>query len=519
MDRPPNWAPIQREPGVSGEAEDHKTEDAAGIGLSGGTVRPSYILPPPIHHRPTPRPRVEFRRPIALPLKPPPTPRLSFVKPVGFPPKPPPIRVHQPHILRQKGGQPSSPPPRSGGETDAQPAGPGPSLIPISTSQAGSPWPQPARKGFNWLAQGTSQLLTPHPSDAHRRLYPLADKAPSGSPSTISAGLFVPGYDDTILQIHNPGIASIASTPGPTSPPGFLHRNYVDQITVGVELEFVLLNAKSFRQAMELVTAECRHHELRIRDACLMRGGYEISTDESVSVETEQGVGVPLEVSTPILYNTSWKWVIPEMISILGRCGKLAFNTTTALHVHVGMRRKYRAHEIRRICKGIIIFEEEIDKLHHRTRVPTRDDRRSFYKTCRYNDTFKYMTTQQALSHLDSQPSMVQLVMCVNPDTCGSSCERTYKYNFCSLWHYRTIEFRQARATDDPGEILEWTNTVTKFVEACLNTRREEYVRMAGPSGITGDDLVRFGVRPPPIARPGGAGKVSKEGHKSLEDD
>ncbi|KAG0127199.1 hypothetical protein HOY82DRAFT_625595, partial [Tuber indicum] len=487
---PPSWTPIECEPTVPGEAEEPTTGDAAGIGLNGWAAQSSYVQPPPpIHHRPIPRPRIEFRRPIALPLQPPPAPRLGLVESVGLPSRSSPIWAHCPQMARRKSGQ-LSPPPRFGR----------------------SSWPQPARKRFNRLVRDTSQFLTPDTGDAHRRLYPLADKAPSGAPSATSAGLFVPRNEDSILQVHNPDLASVASTPGPTTPPGFLPQEHVSQMAVRVELEFVLLNVGSFHKTMELVASECWRHQLRYRGTCLMQDGYRISTDESVRAETEQGVGVPLGVSTPILYSTAWKLVIPEMLSILGRCGTFAFNTTTALHIHVGMQVGYQDHEIRRICKGIIIFEKEIDKLHHRTRVPARDDRRSFYKTCRYNDTFKYMTAQQALSHLDSQPSAPQLAFCMNPDTCGSSHERTYKYNFWSLWLYQTIEFRQARATDDPKEILEWIAMVTKFVQACLNTRRGEYVRMAGPSGITGDDLVRFGVRPPPIARPGGAGKAREGG-------
>ncbi|PWW71793.1 hypothetical protein C7212DRAFT_348621 [Tuber magnatum] len=399
--------------------------------------------------------------------------------------------------------------PESGGESGARPTVSRTSLTPYDTPQGESPWPPPTHGMFNR-------------DDFHKELHSWTEKEPNRIPNGVFADTFAPRNENSVPRAHNPNPASVVPSLVPTSPPSFPGRNPADLITVGIELGFVLLNVESIYQAMELATAQCMKHEMGVCDECEVQNArgpyYKIWTDETICGETELGTGQPLGASTPVLYNTSWKQVIPEMIHILRCCGTLAFNTTTTLHVHIGIQREYRKLEIRRICRGIIVFEEEIDKLHHPTRVPPRGDRCSFYQTCRYNDVFNSMNTLQALEHLDSQPTVPRLVKCVNPPTRSSAYGRGYKYTFSSLWAYRTIEFRQGRATDDPEEILQWIGTVTKFVEACMNTRREEYLRMAGPSGITGDDLVRFGIRPAPIARPSSTTLAARSGETAAQD-
>ncbi|CUS11615.1 unnamed protein product [Tuber aestivum] len=368
-----------------------------------------------------------------------------------------------------------------------------------------------SRGDFSVLVRDASQLLTLLLEGVHRSIHPWELRGISRFLDRVSGEQFASRDENRVLPAKNPYPISVAHTSRPTTPPGFEGFGRSDRVNIAVKFEFVLLDFGSSSWAIWVVNEACREHDSRIRAKYhhaqgIYRGKYKVWANETICAVTGKGVGQPVKVRTPFTHSKTWRGVIPEWVDALRGCGKLAFNATTALQLYVGIQRSFETHEIRRICKGVIVFEEEIDKIHDRARVPAREDRHSCYRTCRYNDTFKHMTTLEALSHLDSQPFISELVYCINPIQ-----DYSHKYNFRGLSRHQNIEFRQAGATDDPVEILRWIDTVTKFVEACMNTRGEEYVRMAGPGGITGDDLVRFGIRPAPIARPGLA--AERSGH------
>jgi hypothetical protein len=227
---------------------------------------------------------------------------------------------------------------------------------------------------------------------------------------------------------------------------------------------------------------------------------FHVGKDISIVPKTRRGHGMSVEVSTPVLYNTNWRWVIPDVITTLKGCASFAFNDTSALHVHIGIGRPYILRDIRQICKAIVIFEEQMDLIHPKGRRPLPSDESSYFKSCRHNSFLHGKDTTRVLAILDARERISELVYAINPGREGD-IDRNYKYNLTSLWSYGTIEFRQAKGTASAGWIVGWIDTVVQFVTMAIQTSDRHFDTMAR-RGITYGACKSFGIQKPKLKKP-----------------
>lgn len=306
--------------------------------------------------------------------------------------------------------------------------------------------------------------------------------------------------------------------------PGF---NRVD-ITIGVELEMVLVNTWGI-DAFKLVRNSLRDladnldtsvpvlKEFMQKKANIPTSDpftiFQVKTDSTINCdfwEMREIPATPVEIATPILRNRSWKWVIPEMCQAINSLAapnlgvEASFNSSTGLHIHIGLGRPYTLAELKRISKAIILFETQMDRYHPGCRVP-EDDLGSCFRSCRGSLALKGLTNAEMVDVIDRCGKIEDLLCTVNGLGKERSYQRFYKYNFLPVQTYGTIEFRQALGTNDPEWILRWISIVIRFVTRAVRTPDEIYAFFAR-SDIPPEIYRSFGA-PSPM----GYGKSGRE--------
>lgn len=312
------------------------------------------------------------------------------------------------------------------------------------------------------------------------------------------------------------------------------------QITIGVELEAYLYGLNpQYTELEQLKTYESvasalqpLAKKLKTRASVVGVGeeqgpevyaifqvGEDISIDPSAGSDDLSRSGMlGIEIATPILRNTSWKWVIPEMTRVLKTSFKLGFNYSTGLHVHIGIGRSYKLQDLRRISKAIVLFEKQMDAYHHVSRRESRGPGSvpTFWiLSCRdyslplkgLSDIDMMKKIDIAANHEDEGIGISQLLRTIN-STPGQELSklydghfshpfRGYRYNLTSIVDIGTVEFRQAIATDDGELIVDWISRVIKFVTSSIATPDEIFHNWA-QYGISDPNVYRqFGAPPP----------------------
>lgn len=300
--------------------------------------------------------------------------------------------------------------------------------------------------------------------------------------------------------------------------------DYRDQITIGVELEFLIcdlredlvdveeefilvtrsleplaedLGARVFTSGTDIFSMGHDDKELSL--------GFNVQEDSTIvpGCRSERGV----EVATPILRNGEWETVIPAMCKALKTMFKMGFNATTGLHVHVGIGEEYTLSQLKSISKAVILFEDQMDCYHGECRSGSlamgAEDRECYIRSCRHNRILGTLTNQECLAVIDDANTHNELFAKINCTPRGrrGGESRYYKYNITSFRKHGTVEFRQAMATDNEVEILDWIRRVILFVNCAISTTKEVFHELAKP-GINDPiprELATTGMNDPKI--------------------
>lgn len=292
-------------------------------------------------------------------------------------------------------------------------------------------------------------------------------------------------------------------------------------VTIGVELEMIVLPGSRDTTIENRVTDET----LFARDALqflaneLYSGDstgadspqpFAVKRDSTIIPGSKLGGGKGIEVTTPIMKNTSadskesWRYTVPKMYEAL-RCNavrvnrSIEFNSTTALPVHIGLgdNRTYNLPDLKRICKAILLFEKQLDTLHPTCRNPADQfDLKNMLKSCGGNSHFVRLGAVEWLDWVDRVGDIRELIRLVNssegmaPGTCA---QRYAKHNLFGLNKFGTIEFRQAHGTIDTEVTVNWIQTVIAFVTEAVATLDAEFNTWA-EDGFDASVYERFGV-------------------------
>lgn len=287
-----------------------------------------------------------------------------------------------------------------------------------------------------------------------------------------------------------------------------------DQITIGVELEMLLCGLpkntpenEEFELVAQSMIPLAEKLGACVINTATMPGAYpddevlvqafNIQCDTTIDTRDPSGRGV--EVATPILRSDQWRTVIPEMCQVLKKNFRLRFNSSTGLHVHVGIGRNYTLLDLRRISKAIIIFEAQMDTYHPRCRsleAVMGFSNQKFIRSNRHNRVFNGLSDSECMEVLDEPLEIDELLRQINcnPVVRYMSHKRFYKYNLTSVMNYGTIEFRQAIATDDGDQIVDWVGRVILFVTSAISTPDEVFDTWARDGVNDSDVYRRFGI-------------------------
>lgn len=239
----------------------------------------------------------------------------------------------------------------------------------------------------------------------------------------------------------------------------------------------------------------------------MVRNNFVVGLDSGIAPNDRKDYGV--EISTPAFTNGVWRKIIPIMMKYMTESGRFKFNPTTALHIHLGkgIGQEFSFEELSRISKAIILFEKQLGALHP-TRNPTDQHGLGpiYYKWCTENPRLKNLSMKRRIELIDSISNSKEssekkrdtLLNCINYNT-GSlimSWERYYTYNLGSNQKYGTIEFRQAAATLNHVDTLEWIETAICFTLKACQTEKAKFLELAERS-IQRADYAAFGVPEP----------------------
>ena len=295
--------------------------------------------------------------------------------------------------------------------------------------------------------------------------------------------------------------------------------------SVGVELECIFACSPENRATKEKRISKCLNEF-----AELVRGGvsgYDVVvvpgirpsalTDAETELVTKNFVvgrdytikagnqGFPIEITTPVLTNGSWNDVIPRLMEHLQSTGKITFNYSTGLHIHIGTTDKegniyterFTCKELQQIAKAVLLFEKQISTLHP-TRDPLGEHGVKFYQYCGENALLSKLDMKQKIEVIASLPSndVNALLNCINYTEIGFN--RNFVFNFGSIVKYDTIESRQPAGTLDHEWILDLITRTISLIENAIETSDEQFLDWA-TNGISDPGVYKkFGV-PAPI--------------------
>lgn len=317
--------------------------------------------------------------------------------------------------------------------------------------------------------------------------------------STTTPSIKEPKLAPTVSHPHHRYLQSHRGSPIDFQDTHYHSMITENQITIGVELE-MLISPKTIpqttlseKEAFKLVAkalipvagrlgtyvidtgstngvTDCSHAKLM--------AAFHIQKDDSITSKYPQnGLERGVEVATPILRNGQWEIAIPKMCQALRKNLALGFNESTGLHVHIGIGRDYRLQDLKRISKAVTLFERHMDTYHSTCRfvepVLINDWDFNYIQSNRYNKVFKDLSDLECIKVIDQVPDIPQLLWKIN---CHSryysprKADKWYKYNLTSVEKYGTIEFRQAIATDNEDDIVDWIDTAIRFVTSAIST-------------------------------------------------
>lgn len=310
--------------------------------------------------------------------------------------------------------------------------------------------------------------------------------------------------------------------------PYFLPRFSRTDVTIGVELEMVLVNTwgidafKLTRNSLRNLADNLDTSVPPLKEFMRKKSNtptsdpftvFQVKTDPTINCdywEIREIPATPVEVATPILRNGSWKWAIPELCQAITSLAapnlgvEASFNSSTGLHVHIGLGRPYTLAELKRISKAIVLFETQMDRYHPKCRVP-QEDLGSCFRSCRSSLALKGLTDAEMVDVIDRCGTTEDLLCTINGLGRDRSYQRFYRYNFLPVQTYGTIEFRQAMGTTDPEWILRWISIVIRFITKAVKTPDEIYAVLA-MSGIPPEIYRLFGA-----PSPAGYGRSGRE--------
>ncbi|KAL0639746.1 hypothetical protein Q9L58_001313 [Maublancomyces gigas] len=279
-------------------------------------------------------------------------------------------------------------------------------------------------------------------------------------------------------------------------------------ITIGVELEFLVCDLpvdfqhfKEFDLVVDALKPMADKLGVQVfQTAIITTPGmcpsqselfecFHVQDDGTIqpSSPTQRGV----EVATPILRNRTWETVIPAMCKALQTTFKIRCNSSTGLHVHIGIGQPYTFQHLKRFSKAVILFEDQMDNCHPvwRSGDQPSEGAGCYIKSCRNNRIFRYKTNPECMKIIDTTFDADDLLAMVNCHPIKyDSCDKYYKYNLTNTWDYKTIEFRQAAGTVNADKILDWIRRVIMFVDRSISTSNKEF-----------EDWSRIGVNDPKI--------------------
>lgn len=279
-----------------------------------------------------------------------------------------------------------------------------------------------------------------------------------------------------------------------------------DAITIGVELEFLVCglpsNLDRFKEFHLVVDAlkpladklgvtvfETASNTGSLLPQADLFKSFHVQDDGTIdpSLPSQRGV----EVATPILRNGTWETVIPAMCKALKAALKICCNSSTGLHVHVGIGEPYTFEHMKRVSKAIIIFEDQMNKYHPawRSSENPMEETRCYIKSSRYNRMFRYMSDQECMVLIDETLNAQDLLTKINCHLLRyDTSDKYFKYNLTNTWDYGTVEFRQAAGTNNADKILDWIRRAIMFVDRAISTSDKEF-----------DEWARVGVNDPKI--------------------
>lgn len=290
-------------------------------------------------------------------------------------------------------------------------------------------------------------------------------------------------------------------------------------VTIGVELEFIVRGlpknipeAGQFKLVADALVPLAERLGAQVLDMVSFRenyqlphsvvtAGFQVKRDMSIKVETEGLAQRAVEIATPILRNEQWKSAIPEMTQILSSTFNLGFNPSTGLHVHIGIGREYTLHDLKRISKAIVIFEKTLDTYHpeHRRANKGNHPYNAYIRSNRENFMLHDLSDTHMIEAIDGAPDIPNLLSIINSPTGDTAAKysRQYRYNLTSVKRFQTVEFRQAAATDDGDQIVQWIGMIIKFITTAISTPDCEFDIWAS-HGIHDPNVYRwFGVPVP----------------------
>ena len=235
----------------------------------------------------------------------------------------------------------------------------------------------------------------------------------------------------------------------------------------------------------------------------LVTRNFVVSRDFTIKPEN-QGFGV--ELTTPALTNGSWNIVIPRLMEHLQSTGKIKFNYSTGLHIHIGITdeewntytEQYKYKELQQIAKAVLLFEKQISTLHP-TRDPLGEHGMKYHNYCGESALLRKLDMKQKIEMIDDLPdgNVWELIKCINYSIFHLDFCRNYVFNFGSTLKYNTIESRQPAGTLDHKWILDLITRTISLIANAIETSDEQFLEWA-TNGISDPGVYKkFGVPVP----------------------
>lgn len=225
-----------------------------------------------------------------------------------------------------------------------------------------------------------------------------------------------------------------------------------DELTFGVELEFVLTSRDAVFEAIRAAGVPVENH-YRAHQSRADRDAWVVCPDGSVSSGGE--------VVSPILRGAAGLVALAKVCDAMVAAGA-KIDRNCGMHVHVGARNVLTMRQIRNVAKMFLRHEAAFDQI-----VPPSRRNSANRFTQRNATAGGSRGIESKFAALDAAANLRDVANVMNggfDERNHYTHHRYYSLNFQSYASHGTIEFRQHAGTTEATKAVEWVKLVVGFV-------------------------------------------------------